>query len=315
MIRGRPSVSVPVLSISTTSAKILALAALYMERHAEPRKRSVRNDRAMLRGVLSECEGPIPAAWKHRRLTDLTRDDVAQLHARLGRDRGHYTANRTLALVRTMSNLARAWGLLAGENVSAGVKLFRETKRERFLSPDELRRVLAEVEAEPDERWRAYFKLALLLGPRKSELLCAPVGARRPRGADVEPPPDEGRADRTCSRSRRPRWRSWRRWRAASRADGCSRARRRRAATWRRSRVPGGGSGRGPGCLTCAFTISGGRLGSWLASSGCGLPIIGKALNHSQPSTTAVYARLSLEPVREALEKNARLMLGDGPAS
>jgi len=40
-----------------------------------------------------------------------------------------------------------------------------------FLSPDELKRVLASIEAEPDEKWRAYFVLLLLLGPRKSELL------------------------------------------------------------------------------------------------------------------------------------------------
>jgi hypothetical protein len=31
-------------------------------------------------------------------------------------------------------------------------------------------------------------------------------------------------------------------------------------------------------------------------------------LNHSQPSATAVYARLDLEPVRRALEANAQAM-------
>jgi integrase len=51
-------------------------------------------------------------------------------------------------------------------------------------------------------------------------------------------------------------------------------------------------------------------LGSWLAASGYGLPMIGRVLNHSQPSATAVYARLDLEPVRRALEANAQAMLG-----
>ena len=50
-------------------------------------------------------------------------------------------------------------------------------------------------------------------------------------------------------------------------------------------------------------------LGSWLAASGYGLPMIGRVLNHSQPSATAVYARLDLEPVRRALEANAQAML------
>ena len=50
-------------------------------------------------------------------------------------------------------------------------------------------------------------------------------------------------------------------------------------------------------------------LGSWLAASGDGVPMIGRVLNHSQPSATAVYARLDLEPVRRALEANAQAML------
>jgi integrase len=55
-------------------------------------------------------------------------------------------------------------------------------------------------------------------------------------------------------------------------------------------------------------------LGSWLAASGASLPLIGKALNHSQVSTTAIYARLSLEPVRAALDSNAQQMLSAGGA-
>ena len=51
-------------------------------------------------------------------------------------------------------------------------------------------------------------------------------------------------------------------------------------------------------------------LGSWLAVQGYGLPLIGRALNHSNLSTTQIYARLDLEPVRSALEKTAQLMFG-----
>lgn len=50
-------------------------------------------------------------------------------------------------------------------------------------------------------------------------------------------------------------------------------------------------------------------LGSWLVAAGASLPLIGKALGHSQPSTTAIYARLQLDPVRLALEANAERML------
>lgn len=50
-------------------------------------------------------------------------------------------------------------------------------------------------------------------------------------------------------------------------------------------------------------------VGSWLAGSGESLQLIGKVLNHCDVSTTAIYARLNLNPVRQALERNASKML------
>ena len=50
-------------------------------------------------------------------------------------------------------------------------------------------------------------------------------------------------------------------------------------------------------------------VGSWLAGSGESLHLIGKVLNHRDVSTTAIYARLNLNPVRQALERNASKML------
>ncbi len=70
-----------------------------------------------------------------------------------------------------MFNLARIWGLYSGDNPATGIRAFHEDKRDRFLGPDELSRALAALDQEPDWRWRAYFRLALLLGPRRQELL------------------------------------------------------------------------------------------------------------------------------------------------
>jgi len=50
-------------------------------------------------------------------------------------------------------------------------------------------------------------------------------------------------------------------------------------------------------------------VGSWLAGSGESLHLIGKVLNHRDVSTTAIYARLNLHPVRQALERNTEKML------
>lgn len=49
-------------------------------------------------------------------------------------------------------------------------------------------------------------------------------------------------------------------------------------------------------------------LGSWQAKSGSSLAIIGKSLNHRSTQTTAIYARLDLDPVRESVERATSAM-------
>lgn len=53
-------------------------------------------------------------------------------------------------------------------------------------------------------------------------------------------------------------------------------------------------------------------MGSWLASSGESLQLIEKVLNHSSVSTTVIYVRLDINPMRQALERNADRMLDVG---
>jgi integrase len=50
-------------------------------------------------------------------------------------------------------------------------------------------------------------------------------------------------------------------------------------------------------------------VGSWAASSGESLVTIGSVLNHSDPSTTAIYARLTQNVQRTALENHATQLL------
>jgi site-specific recombinase XerD len=53
-------------------------------------------------------------------------------------------------------------------------------------------------------------------------------------------------------------------------------------------------------------------MASWQANTGASLSIIGKSLNHKNVNTTAVYARLAIDPVREAMEKAAGAMFEAG---
>lgn len=52
---------------------------------------------------------------------------------------------------------------------------------------------------------------------------------------------------------------------------------------------------------------------SWLAINGSNLPVIQSMLNHRSLSSTQVYARLSVAPVRLALDDQADRMLGPVP--
>ena len=149
----------------------------YIERHAKQRKRSWREDQAVFKNH-------VPSGWRHRRLSDITREDVIQLRDAVARKENPrvkdqeqrkkgipYAANHVLRLLRSMFNLARDWGMLVGDNPATRIKLLSETKRDRFLSPDELARVNTALAQEPNEYWRAFFALSLMLGTRKGELL------------------------------------------------------------------------------------------------------------------------------------------------
>lgn len=50
-------------------------------------------------------------------------------------------------------------------------------------------------------------------------------------------------------------------------------------------------------------------LGSWQAKTGASLVIIGKSLNHKSIQSTAIYARLDLDPVRQSVDTATQAML------
>lgn len=52
--------------------------------------------------------------------------------------------------------------------------------------------------------------------------------------------------------------------------------------------------------------------GSWQAITGSSLPIIGASLGHKSPHSTAIYARLHNDPVRNSIERATRAMMVEG---
>ena len=117
----------------------------------------------------------INPAIGRRRTGDVTRTDIARLH----HDLRHtpYQANRAVAVLSKMFNLAEVWGLRPdGSNPCRHVKKYPERKRERFLSASELGRlgeVLREAEQQGIEFQPAIDALRLLTftGCRLGEIL------------------------------------------------------------------------------------------------------------------------------------------------
>jgi len=114
-------------------------------------------------------------AMRRRKVAEITRADVLKLHHSLRE--APYEANRTLALISKMMNLAEAWGLRPeGTNPCRHVKRYAEKKRERFLTGAELARLGAALsEAERTQVVSNYviaaIRLLLMTGCRLNEIL------------------------------------------------------------------------------------------------------------------------------------------------
>jgi integrase len=110
--------------------------------------------------------------WVNKRASEISEDDVERLHGKLAKERGPYTANRTVQLLRAVFNKGIAWKLVQGDNPAKGISLFEERARERFLSSDEMKKLLEKLaEMAPGNDTRDFIMLCLLTGARKSNVL------------------------------------------------------------------------------------------------------------------------------------------------
>jgi integrase len=144
------------------------LADKYMIEHA-PRKKvtSQKEDKRIWNQHILPSLGTL-------KVSSIDRSDIAKLHHSLQ----HFpiTANRVLSLLSKALNLAELWGYRPNHsNPCLHVKKYTENKRERFLSQDEINRLMAALDAEEKETqnpWAVYaIRLLLLTGCRRNEIL------------------------------------------------------------------------------------------------------------------------------------------------
>ena len=111
----------------------------------------------------------------HLRLSEVDRSHVSALHYGM-RDKP-YQANQTVSVLGKMCQLAEAWGMTAPRrNPCRSVRHYKEHRRERFLTPEEYRRlgrVLDEAAGDGSVFPSAVpaIRLLLLTGCRKNEIV------------------------------------------------------------------------------------------------------------------------------------------------
>lgn len=280
----------------------------YLETHAKPHKKTWEED---VRQDALYC-----GAWKSRSWKTITPDMVTRWHKQIGK-RAKFAADRALALVRTVFNKALGADLIQGRNPASGTRMFNPTcaaySRDRFLQADELQRLFKALEKHPEQDMADFFKLCIFTGARRGNVQAM-------RWADFDRERLLWTIPGTESKNKEPMKIPLltpaaeilnRRWE------------KRRSDVWvfpsakRNGKTPHLAEPKKAWKSLCEkadlrdVRIHDLRrtLGSWQAICGASMAIIGKSLGHKDTKATEVYARLSLDPVRQSMDAAVTKML------
>ena len=245
------------------------------------------------------------AKWGKRKLSQFKDTDFSKLHTEIGKEYPT-TANRIIALASSLFGYAIERKLFKGTNPAQGIKKFYENTRDRFLQSDELPAFFKSLGEEQNETLRDYFLISLLTGARRSnvqEMQWSQIHLER---GEWRIPITKNGDSQTVTLTHE--------------VIEILRARQGNNPTWV---FPGTGvTGHivepkkawkrvleRAGIANLRIHDLRRTLGSWQAKTGASLVIVGKSLNHKSPSTTAIYARLDLDPVRESVDRATSAML------
>ncbi len=271
----------------------------YLERHSKPNKRTWREDESKYKTYLERPLGK-------KKLSTIDRRDIALIHSGITKDGHDITANRVLALTSSIFG----WGISAGLwelNPAIGIKRNKEKSRDRFIQGDELPRFFEAVAKEENEAIRDYVLISLLTGARRANVLAM-------RWQDINFERAEWRIEETKNGTPQT---------VALSPEAVEILLNRKPSDNEVFVFPGSGKAghlmepkKGWKRILERAGIDNLRihdlrrtLGSWQAKTGASLAIIGKSLNHKNQNTTAIYARLDLDPVRDSVNKATSAMM------
>lgn len=249
-------------------------------------------------------------------LAALTRIQVLDWFHAIGQANGVSAANHAAQDLHSMYVKASDWGVYEGKNPAARVKKFPKHSRERFVQSHEMPWLL-KVLADEMPKVQTYFLCLLLTGARRDEArLMKWVHLELDRALWHKPTTKTGvphtiplPAQLVTRLRQLPRITEWVFSSAPNSRNGMQAGEWCVTAVeyhWRRIR-------RRVGLNDVRIHDLRRTAASWLAINGSNLPVIQSMLNHKSLTSTQVYARLSVAPVRLALDDQAERMLGPSP--
>jgi len=271
----------------------------YLERHSKPNKKTWDEDKAKYDNNLAKPLGK-------KRLSTIDRASIAAIHSAITKEGYPAKANR----IKTLISSIFGWGISAGlcqANPALGIRLNREYSRDRFIQRDEFPRFFQALADEQNDAMKDYFLLSLLTGARRSNVLAMQWKDVNLKSGEWYIKETKNRTPQTVTLS----------------PEALTVLRNRKPSEPTTFVFPGKGSTghliepkKGWKRILERAGIDDLRihdlrrtLGSWQAKTGASLSIIGKSLNHKNPSTTAIYARLDLDPVRESVNTATSAMM------
>lgn len=236
------------------------------------------------------------------RLDTIARADVAKLLDKIAEDSGPYESNRVHELIRAMFNRAAEWGFYPEDrpNPARRIERFKETSRERWLKPEEVTTLMEKVRKEESIHFQAFVPLLLLTGMRKTELLRIQwEHIDFERGEVLLPDTKSGKPQvRQLSKPAR----EILRFLPRTEKNPYVFPGRRKGSRRRDFRNEWESARKAAGLEDITLHDLRRTAGSFMAQAGVPLQVIGEILGHQSSDVTRVYARLSEENERQALE-------------
>ncbi|URF05039.1 tyrosine-type recombinase/integrase [Cupriavidus campinensis] len=139
------------------------LFAEYMTRHSKIKKRTWQQDESQFKQYLSAPLG-------RKRLSEIGRKNIADVHSSITANGHAATANRVLALISSVFGWANSVDMW-DQNPAVGIKKNAAKSRDRFIQGAELPNFFRAVQAEPNDCIRDFFLISLLTGARRANVL------------------------------------------------------------------------------------------------------------------------------------------------